>query len=250
MNAAAIQLDMTKPASRRPLTGFDIEQWRLDLNLSKYDAQVALGFRNSNHYNKMCMEPILPVALELLLRLYEEAPCARGWEAYTMRELFDLMYGENLAVFHNTRHEVYAKVDLGVRFTRIFDRSSARHYEWLEAAATKNDRELNAYSVMACILSKLKQVKDPKEVLDRLSKRVWTLRGVDLDAECPIPTLANPPTREKTGRKSAKAIARPKPKAPLKRAKKAAAKKPKKVAAKATTRPAAKKTATRKRAPA
>lgn len=55
--------------------------------------------------------------------------------------------------------------------------------------------------MIECILSKLKQVDDPREVLERVAKKVWALRGVDLDTEFRIPTPEHPPTREKTGRK-------------------------------------------------
>ena len=47
-------VDPSKPRSRRPLMGYDIEQWRGEQGLSKFKAQAALGFRNANHYNKIC----------------------------------------------------------------------------------------------------------------------------------------------------------------------------------------------------
>ena len=203
MNAAAARpkVDLSKPRSHRPMLGLDIEEWRGELGLSKYDAQYALGFRNSNHYNKMCQEPLLPVALELLIRLYEVSPVARGWDKFTMRELFALMYGPDLEAFKGTRFETYARVDLGTRFAKFFDRSSARQYQWLGDDPKRNDSELNAYSVMECILGKLRQVEDPKATLERTAKKVWELRGVDLDSEFRVPTPDNPPVREKTGRK-------------------------------------------------
>jgi len=203
MNAAAArpQVDLSKPRSQRPMLGLDIEEWRGELGLSKYDAQYALGFRNSNHYNKMCQEPLLPVSLELLIRLYEVSPIARSWDKYTMRELFQLMYGPELETFKGTRYETYARVDMGTRFAKFFDRSSARQYQWLGDDPKRNESELNAYSVMECILGKLKHVEDPKATLEKAAKKVWALRGVDLDTEFRVPTMDNPPVREKTGRK-------------------------------------------------
>jgi hypothetical protein len=191
-------IDMTKSRSERRMIGFDIEQWRGEHKLSKYEAQTALGFRNSNHYNKMCGVEELPPTIELLIRLYDEKPIP---EKYTLRELFELMYADALKPFMGTALETFAKVDLGSRFTKMFGRSPERRYQWLEEQKTKNSGDVSAYSDVDRVLSKLKDFEDPKEVLERLAKRVWALRGVDLDIEMPIPTLRNPPQRKKTGRK-------------------------------------------------
>ncbi len=205
MNANAVKrlkVDMSKPRSQRPMIGLDIEEWRGELGLTKYDAQYALGFRNSNHYNKMCNSPLLPEALELLIRLYEEIPRERGWERFSIKELFHLMYDDALEPFIGSEYETWARVDLGTRFAKFFGRSSARQYEWLADDGRRNDADLPAYSVIECILSKLKQADDPKILLERVAKHVWQLRGVDIDVEFRVPTLSNPPTRLKTGRKS------------------------------------------------
>lgn len=204
MNASTLKrpmVDLSKPRSQRPMMGLDIEEWRGEHNLSKYDAQYALGFRNSNHYNKMCALPLLPEALELLIRLYEEVPRERGWARYSIKELFHLMYDPALEPFVGTELETWARVDLGTRFAKIFGRSSARQYQWLSDDRRRNDTDLPAYAVIECILSKLKQVDDPREVLERVAKKVWAMRGVDLDVEFRVPTPDFPPTREKTGRK-------------------------------------------------
>ena len=197
-----ITVDMTKPRDKRPMIGFDIEQWRGENKLSKYKAQVALGFRNSNHYNKMCRSRLLPFATELIIRLYDEHPYALGWDKFMLRELFDLMYGSALRPFRGSPMETYAKVDLGARFCMLFGRSKGRHYQWLDDKATKNTDILAAYSDVETILSKLKQLENPGQVLERLASNVYRLRGMDLDAQCPVPTLANPPRRQKTGRKA------------------------------------------------
>jgi hypothetical protein len=201
MADSELKIDMKKPRDRRPMIGFDIEQWRGENRLSKYDAQFALGFRNSNHYNKMCNSQVLPLATELIIRLYDEHPYARGWDRFTLRELFDLMYGNALKPFKGRPDETYAKVDLGSRFCRLFGRSPGRQYQWLDAPGTKNTEELAAYADVATMLSKLKQLAQPGEVLERLATKAYQLRGVDLDAEFPVPTLQHPPKREKTGRK-------------------------------------------------
>jgi len=208
MKNPTIRIDITKPRTQRPMMGLDIEDWRSELGLSKYQAQHALGFRNSNHYNNMCLQPQLPEVLELLIRIYDESPIALGWENYSLKELFSLMYGDVLGSFEGSKYLVHARVDLGTRFTKIFARSPARQYQWLEEDPKKNESELNAYSVIECILSKLKQIEDPKEVLERIARKVWLLRGVDLDSQFRVPSLEAPPTRQKTGRKSKSLVGR------------------------------------------
>lgn len=197
-----VVIDMTLPRSRRPMIGLDIEEWRAELAMPKFDTQHALGFRNSNHYNKICNLELLPFELELLVRLYEDNPVARGWSRYSLVELFNVMYAHDRDVFKGTPHEKHAQVDLGNRFTKLLGRSPARQYSWLKEGPPTATKELKAYAVIECILSKLHQVKNPRETLERVSKMAWALRGVDIDTLYPVPTLQNPPKREPTGRKS------------------------------------------------
>ncbi len=249
--AARTMVDLSRPRSARSMVGLDIEEWRASVGLSKYDAQNALGFRNSNHYNRMCESSLLDPQLELLIRLYEESPCARGWKRFGLQELYLLMYGKDLETFKGTRYEKYAAVDLGTRFCKMFNRSSARQYQWLGSDMQRNESELNANAVIECILAKLYQVDDPKEVLERLAKKVWLLRGEDLDLEYRVPTLSMPPSREKTGRKSkVGGTSAPRAaKAPKVKAEKSKAR-PKAAPAKKVNAPAVKKVAAKKAAPA
>lgn len=193
-----IQVDLTLPRDKRPLTGLDIESWRGENRLGKYDATHALGFRNTNHYNLECRSPVLRLETELLLRIYMRYPGARAWERFQLPELFDLMYGEYLRPFIGTEVETYARVDLAERFTKLFGKSTARQYEWLD---TKREKPPSANAYIDAILSKLKTVPNPGEVLESTARQCLALRGVDLDVEYPIPTPAKPPTRQKTGRR-------------------------------------------------
>ncbi len=196
-------VDPSKPRSRRPLMGYDIEQWRGEQGLSKFKAQAALGFRNANHYNKICQMPVIPASIEIIVRLYLEHPKAPGWKKFSLQELFNLMYGEQLAVFEGRPDYTAAKVDLGNRFTRLFDRSPSRKYNWLRDGDASGDREFGgAYSDVETILTILKEVQNPKEVFERVASQVLALRGVNLDTEHRIPTLELPPMRRKTGRKA------------------------------------------------
>jgi len=205
-----VPIDPSKPRSKRPLMGYDIEQWRGEMMLSKFKAQAALGFRNANHYNKMCLLPIIPESIEIIIRLYLDFPRAPGWEKYSLQELFNLMYGEQLAAFEGRKDYTAAKVDLGNRYTRMFNRSPSRKYNWLREDDSSGEREFGgAYSDVETILTLLKQVEDPKAVFERIARQVFALRGVDIEALHPVPTLASPPTRLKTGRKAEPKPAKP-----------------------------------------
>lgn len=226
MPAKAVQkpeilVDLTKPRDKRPLVGLDIEQWRGENGLGKYDAAHALGFRNTNHYNAECQQPVLRLETELLLRIYMEYPGARAWEKFKLPELFDLMYGKYLKPFVGTDLETFARVDLAERFTALFGKSAARQYEWLD---TKREKAPSANAYIDAVLSKLKAVPHPKDVLENTARKCLALRGVDLDRQYPIPTRENPPQREKTGRKGTpkRTTARSKPRVSKVAAKKSA----------------------------
>lgn len=225
LTTPAIDIDFTLPPSSRPLAGYDVEEWRGRLKLSKFNAEHALGCRNPNQYNKLCHHRILPQNVELLIRLYDEIPKAAGWDSYTPRELFDRMYSDDLAKFAGTEHQVAARVDLGKRFTKILGRSYARRYDWLESDPKKNENDQLTHIVIECLLTKLKQADNPREVLERLAKKVLMLRGFNLDSELPVPTPERPPMRQKTGRKSSserQRLAGGAPELPLPKPKKAA----------------------------
>lgn len=185
----------------RPLTGDDIEAWRMQHGLSMDDAAYALGIAN---YKKKASSPeVIEYALELLMRLYDESPKHGVWplDRITMQYLFESMYGAQLAVFTGTEHAVTARVDLQTRFAKLLGRSKGRAYRWLdrnEIDASINNRTQES---VQSILGKLSQLKSPGATLERLGALIWRLRGEDIDTLHPIPTLKHPPRREKRGRR-------------------------------------------------
>lgn len=201
-------VDMTKTRSKRSMIGFDIENWRAQLGLTKFQAQSALGFRNSNQYNEVCLvydnsmnPPLLPISLEILIRLYDEDPSAPGWESFNYLQLFKIMYDKDLDKFKDPTHYRHARVDLGFRFTKLFGRSGARQYDWLKDSSLNDKAESKANAFIECILCKLTQFENPGEVFNRVAIKTWLLRGVSIDSLHRIPTPENPPSRKKTGRK-------------------------------------------------
>ncbi|MEJ8837713.1 hypothetical protein [Ramlibacter sp. AN1133] len=193
-----IEVDLTLPRDRRPLVGLDIEEWRGSMGLTKDRARFALGFRNTNHYNDECKSGALRLETEILLRIYMMYPNPPEWQPYGLPELFELMYGADLKQFEGTTYYLLARNDIGARFTALFDKTKNRQYEWL---FTRTDKQPKAGPYIDALLCKLKTVPDPKAVLESTARKVLALRGRDLDSLFPIPTLASPPVRKKTGRR-------------------------------------------------
>lgn len=194
----ALSAEAPTSSDNRPFRGLDIVQFQGRHKLDKDDVCYYLGIR---HLAKKCGEPQLEYSLELLMRLYNENPTPPPFrkDRITLPVLFELMYGKNLAAFNGTEYEVEAKVDLQNRFSMLLGRSKGRAYRWLS-----NDTiEAGTHSDVLSILGKLTQVKNPGETLERLGRHIWSLRGIDIDARFPIPTLKNPPFRRPRGRKPA-----------------------------------------------
>ncbi len=200
--AAAINIDMSKPIAMRPLKGLDIEQWVWSAGLSKHEAHFALGFRNANHYSLMCKRGMLPVTLEVLIRLYYRFPDARGWGKFTTREIYDRLYRNYEEAFEaGSKQRLHAQVDLGSRFCKLFGRSVARQYEWIRDAKPEGDGQ--QYAEIDAILAKLHEVDkhtDAALMFEEVALMVGKLRGIDIDAMYPIPTPDSPPSRKKVGR--------------------------------------------------
>ncbi len=227
--APVVNIDMSKPIAMRPLKGLDIEQWVWSAGLSKHEAHFALGFRNANHYSLMCKRGMLPVTLEVLIRLYHRFPDARGWGKFKTRDLYDRLYmGYEEAFEAGSKHRLHAQVDLGSRFCKLFGRSVARQYEWIRDA--KPDSDGQQYAEIDAILAKLHEVDkhtDAALMFEEIALLVGKLRGIDIDAMYPIPTPDSPPSRKKVGRpfsaaKAAKKVADPKKAKAAKAAKKTA----------------------------
>lgn len=192
--------DMTVPRSQRLMGGLDIDEWRGELKLSKFEAESALGYRSTTLYNEACARPVLPITTEILLRLYDEKPEPCPWSRLTFRQLFDMMYGRKLQVFSGV-DLTRAKIDMSARFTIMFGRSTTRAYAWLSDDTDTVTKSASSYADVERILSKLTQWKDPAATFERVASQCLLLRGVDIDELFPVPTKRNPPERRRPGRK-------------------------------------------------
>lgn len=195
------QIEDIHPDPVRPLTGMDILLFQGRHGMDKEDVCYYLGI---TQFQETCALPQIPYTLELLMRLFDEDPTPPPFkkDRITLPALFQQMYGKKLKTFAGTEHEVEARVDLQNRFSMLLGRSKGRAYRWLDEQAIRSGKT-RAHDDILGILGKLTQRSDPGEALERMGSYVWRLRGIDIDQKYPIPTLKNPPKREKRGRKPA-----------------------------------------------
>ena len=197
--------DLTLPRANRPMCGLDLEEWRGMLQLTKFDAEAALGFRSTTLYNRECSRKVLPVRTEILLRLYDEKPENYPWKSMTFKELFNMMYAKYIDQF-GPDLQGRARNDLEARFTVLFGRSPSRGYAWLRGDDSFTDEggaagKASSYATIERILQKLTQWSDPGAAFERIASHSLRLRGVNIDDIFPIPTLARPPQRARPGRR-------------------------------------------------
>lgn len=187
-------IDLSLDESKRPLAGRDIDRFRARHRLSISDVSYALALQSTAAYGKACRMPMMPVAREVLVRLYNQYPNPPPWRELTPAEAFTLLYGDILEQWTGTPQYDDARIVLYGRFTALFGRSVYNAYRWIE-------QEGNAKAEIGRILAKATTLSKPRETLEAIAGQVLLLRGVDLDGQFPVPTQDNPPSRHVRGRK-------------------------------------------------
>lgn len=152
-----------------------------------YDLVLLTGHAYSASIKK---NTVVPFDLELLARLYDHIPESCAWKRPTVLGVFDLLYGADLEAFRgNDEHYQAAQLTLGRRYARLVGRADTAQYRWLSAEGGKITRRL------ANVLSKIQTLAErsnrPREEFEKLSKKIWTLRGYNLEKFFPMPTAEN-----------------------------------------------------------
>lgn len=181
----------------RPLTGADLHaKFKGRYKLTVAEAAHALALATPAAYSKACKssDPALPLAQEILVRIYWEWPSPPPWGDVNLAEAFQRLYGEFLEPFEMTDRHDDARIVLQNRFALCVGRTVFNTYRWLKAEGrSKKD--------VAFILAKVLEQPDPRVALEKVAKKVLRLRGFDLDAAFPIPTVSRPPKRHMRGRR-------------------------------------------------
>ena len=140
------------------------------------------------------LRTVVPFDLEFLTRLYIMFPASCEWKRPTIRDTFTMLYGDYLSQF-DQGSEAIAHLAVGRRYAKMLGRVDTAKYRWLEDDGKITRRLGN-------ILSKVERSAvyghDPLEVFEKIGKRIWELRGFDIDKHYPMPTIESVQKRKGT----------------------------------------------------
>jgi hypothetical protein len=180
---------------KRPMYGQDLLAFRSRHNLRVEDVIYALAFATMASFTKTANLRLLPYDREVLMRLYDRMPGPTPWKRVTPRDAFFLFYEDLLKQFDEKSPSFApARTMLFARFTAMLGRTVFRGYSWIEGHG-KTD------GVVAKILTKACSFPDPRDALESAARTTWALRGVDFDAEYPLPDPKNPPMPKPRGKR-------------------------------------------------
>lgn len=175
-----------KNQTERPLIWRDLEDFRARHNRTISDVVYDLALLTTHNYaNNAAKRTIMPVDLEILIRLYDRYPSSCAWNRVDVRETFETLYGPIIAgfaeEFQSTAHLACAR-----RYAELVGRADTAQYRWLKGESQISRRLTN-------LLGKITEVQqaggDPRKVFESIAINTWTLRGVDIDKKVPLPTL-------------------------------------------------------------
>jgi hypothetical protein len=185
-------VNVTANPETRPLSGWDIDQFRVRHKLTRNAVADALALVTPGHFNRLAsVRGPLKFELELLLRLYAKYPTPAPWISITPKEMFERFYGPLASQFGN-ESATPAKTMLFARFAALFGRYTDAVRRWVVAGGKTETVILRA-------MTKLADLPNPREVAEDMARRIYALRGLDFDDEFPLPDPKNPPMPGKRG---------------------------------------------------
>lgn len=187
-------------------------------HLSQAEVMFALNLPGLTAYKQITACEILPLEKELMIRFYDRHPGFVPWSTTTMtpRLGFKIVYGKALAAFDGMPEKHTAEMELRRRFVRALGKSLATAHRWLGDDKESSDNDSDSgwdqddelseepHTASRCILTLfrlLSTVENPQEVFDSITRQTLLARGIDLDAELPLPDPLNPPSPRKRGRR-------------------------------------------------
>ncbi|TXI25551.1 MAG: hypothetical protein E6Q67_00755 [Roseateles sp.] len=192
INDQSTFVNVTMDPERRPLTGKDIEQFRVRNQLSFNTAADALAFVTPFHFKRHASTSgPLKIEFELLLRLYARHPRPAPWVVVTPKQMFERFYGQLADKFGDVSKKP-AKAMLYSRFGALFGRYADAVRRWVDSNGKAERVTLRA-------MEKLSELENPRALAEDLARQMYSLRGLDFDHEFPLPDLKNPPLPGKRG---------------------------------------------------
>jgi hypothetical protein len=175
-----------KNHKERPLIWRDLEDFRSRHNRTISDVVYDLALLTTHNYAKNAAKrTMMPVDLEILIRLYDRYPSSCAWHRVDVRETFEVLYGAMIAGFpeqlQTTAHLACAR-----RYSVLVGRADTAQYRWLKGESQISRRLTN-------LLAKVMEIKttnvESREVFEAVAVRTWALRGIDINERVPLPTL-------------------------------------------------------------
>ncbi|MBQ0916859.1 hypothetical protein KBW71_00145 [Hydrogenophaga aromaticivorans] len=168
--------------NQRPMIWCDLPVFAAKHSRTAMDMMYDLGLNTPYLYQRDAQRrSVVPYDLELLMRMYDMDPSSCSWNRPTLREVFDLLYGDVLRGFPE---ELFAKATLayGARFARMLGRATTVQYRWLMDDSSSTRRISN-------IVTKIRAVelagRSAIQTFESLAIVMWARRGYDVNAGYP-----------------------------------------------------------------
>lgn len=173
------------PITHRPMLWNDIPEFASRHKRTIADIVYDLALLTCFAYaQKTKRRTVIPMDLELLVRLYDAYPSSCTWKRPDIRETFEFLYGKIISEF-DSQYENVARLAIGRRYARMLGRVDTAQYRWLTEEGKVTRRLEN---IVAKIYGIADSGADPLATLEALSRNCWALRGVDIEAVVPMPT--------------------------------------------------------------
>lgn len=177
------------PFGERPMIWRDLPQFSSRHGRTIADIVYDLALLTSHAYAKKTPNRVVvPLDLEVLTKLYDMYPSSCAWKRPDIRGTFEFLYGKAIAEF-DEKYESIARLAMGRRYARMLGRVDTAQYRWLAEEDGKITRRLE--NILAKIHAITDTGADPLEVFESIATRSWALRGVDIDADVPMPTVTS-----------------------------------------------------------
>jgi hypothetical protein len=199
-NAVSVGL----PASQRPLAGIDLAAFGERSGLTRMEVVAALALASPGMFNELTRHGALPLPFERELLLRRHLKMATRPPRRTPHEVFHAIYGDLLARFKELASDPVAesaRVMLYERFAALFGKTVYTAYRWLRVN-NNGDHGQATLPMLKLLASLPESPQHMREVLENLAREAYEARGLDFDAEFPLPDLARPPQPRRRGRPS------------------------------------------------
>lgn len=185
--------------SLRPLAGADVALFGHTFALDRTEVIDKLALPTPGAYSEICKDQDgeLPHAMEMLLRWYFlEKPDGIRIQPI---DIFRKIYGDLLASFEGTDSYPTARIMLYTRFAALFGNTVYSAFRWLDINPSTQSYGEASPQIRRLLKVLPKDVGPLRQTLEWLARETWRVRGVDFEAEYPLPDPRSPPLPRRMG---------------------------------------------------